>query len=81
MVQYTIKSAHLANPKKDQNLFNISTSAANKINNILHHTNTIKCNIVAFLRLSKSTQNKKNTTAETIIMNCKRLKCIYVLWS
>ncbi|MBR7037147.1 hypothetical protein IKI14_07550 [bacterium] len=77
MAEYTIRSAHLANQKKDQNLSNASAFNENKINKKLPHINTIKCNMFAFLRLNKSIQNRKNIIDATIMMNWSRLKCIY----
>ena len=79
MAQYTSKSAHLANQKKDQNLSNASVFNENKIRSKLPHMNMIKCKIVAFLRLNKSIQKRKNTTEAMIIMNWSKLKCISYL--
>ena len=79
MAQYTIKSAHLAKPKNDQKVSKILPSIANKISNMLPHINTNRWRIVAFLRLIKSIQNRKKITAEMIMINCKRLKCIAYL--
>jgi hypothetical protein len=69
MEEYTIKSAHLVSQKNDQNLSNVDTSNEKRINKKLPQTNTIKCKIVAFLRLYKSTQKRKNITDAIIIMN------------
>jgi hypothetical protein len=77
MAEYTIRSAHLANQKKDPNLSNALASNENKIKRKLPHINTIKCKIVAFLRLNKSTQKRKNITDAIMIMNWSGLKCIY----
>jgi hypothetical protein len=66
---YTSKSAHLANQKNDQNLSRAFAFSENRIKKKLPHTNTIKCRILAFLRLNKSTQKRKNITDATIIMN------------
>ena len=76
--EYTIRSAPLANQKNDQNLSNADQLNANIIKAILHHTNTSKWSNVAFLRLNKSIQKRKNITDAMIIMNCNRLKCIVV---
>ena len=73
---YTSRSAHLANQKNDQNLFSASQSNENKINKKLPHMNTIRCRIVAFLRLNKSIQKRKNITDAIIIINCNKLRCM-----
>ena len=76
MDEYTIKSAHLANPKKDQNWSRADQLNENKISKKLPHTKTIKCSMFAFLRLNKSTQKIKNITDAMIMMNWSKLKCI-----
>ena len=76
MEQYTIRSAHLVNQNRDQNLSNAVQLNENIINATLHHINTSRCKIVAFLRLNKSTQKRKNIIEVSIIMNCNKLKCI-----
>lgn len=79
IAQYTSKSAHLANQKKDPNLSNVSVFKENNINKKLPHINTIKWRIVALLRLNKSIQKRKNITDAMIIMNWSKLKCIRYL--
>ena len=76
MDEYTIKSAHLANPKKDQNWFRADQLNENKINKKLPHMNTVKCRIFAFLRLNKSIQKRKNITDAMIMTNWSKFKCI-----
>ena len=79
MAQYTSKSAHLAIQKNDQNLSRAFVFSENRIRKKLPHINTIKCRILAFLRLNKSIQNKKNITEAIIMTNCSKLKCICYL--
>ena len=76
MEQYTIRSAHLVNQKRDQNLSNAVQLNENIIKAKLHHTNTNKWSSVAFLRLNKSIQKRKNIIEVSIIMNCNKLRCI-----
>lgn len=79
MAQYTSKSAPLANQKKDQNLSKALVFNENRIKRKLPHIKTIRCKIVAFLRLNKSIQNRKKITDAIIMMNCNKLKCIIII--
>ena len=76
MEQYTIRSAHLASQKSDQNLSKAVPLNENTINAKLHHIKTNKWSIVAFLRLNKSTQKRKKNIEVIIMMNCNKLRCI-----
>ena len=77
IAQYTNRSAHLAIQKNDQKLFNTSIFKENRISKELPHINTIRCKIVAFLRLNKSTQKRKNITDDIIMINWSRFVCIF----
>ena len=66
---YTNKSAHLVIQKNDQKLSNALLFMVKRIKIRLHHTKTSKWSSVAFLRLNKSIQNKKNMTEAIIIVN------------
>ena len=61
-----MRSAHLASQKNDQNLSKAVQLKENIINVILPQMNTIRCRIVAFLRLNKSIQNNKRKAERSI---------------